>query len=297
VVTPEGGVLELDDGARLIVPGSSLTAETEITLTRECGGVYKSAAFESCVYGVEGSADTLAGGVTLVLPGVANANSRAMVQTDDGFRALAKGSALHEISSEGNLSISRFGAYARMRSLENVDDARCSGLSFEPCGGDPVGDWELVCSTGTYKQLLGSSWSGPDPYATCLPNHVLHEHPYDVTGGMKVGLGECDENAAQGCKGPLQISRGGTIWRRTLLTEECLATVGETCNSDCTLADGVCDCLFERFKGGGASIDFWHQVNETTASFGPYCVNGDTLIIENDHPEGTYTSLYRRKTP
>ena len=177
VVTPEGGVLELDDGARLIVPGSSLTAETEITLTRECGGVYKSAAFESCVYGVKASADTLAGGVTLVLPGVANANSRAMVQTDDGFRALAQGSVLQEISSEGSLSISRFGAYARMRSLENVDDARCSGLSFEPCGGDPVGDWELVCSTGTYEQLLGISWSGPDPYATCLPNHVLREHP------------------------------------------------------------------------------------------------------------------------
>jgi hypothetical protein len=161
------------------------------------------------------------------------------------------------------------------------DDGReCS--SFDPCGGDPVGEWnidDLCVETGNLM----------------VPG--CEDARLDFSGVRASGTMRFDEGGA--FSGEIQLSGTG----RVVLPTSCLpegATCDQLRNEDisCLTSGGSCVCTaqFEEQMGSGAgtwevsgsSITFASEDNEPNT--GEFCADRDELQIhfEDDALSGTY---------
>jgi hypothetical protein len=281
----EGGSIELPDGARVEFPAGALTEEAEVTLRRlDCGGIYQSASFGSCRYAVEGPEELLVQPYQLRLP--TRAPAHASQQTVDGLVSV--------IGSEDQADrittpASTFGEFASWSEDGIIPNDACVMPEFEACGGELLGNWTQTGGCGTVEQLTNVSWSGPDPYASCDPQDHYVGYPFSISGGLEF------------LADSYQISSGFMIMKHELVTTECLEIVGETCLPDCSLVEGVCECLFFKAEGEGASgDDVWSTPEVGVVSLGSashrYCIEGDTLTVEWGAPEdpNRYYLIYTR---
>jgi hypothetical protein len=280
----EGGAIELPDGARVEFPAGALSEESEVTLRRiGCGGVYQAASFGSCRYAVEGSAAVLANAYELHLP--TRGPACATQQTVDGLVCMFGGEREQQAVTTLAGSFGDFTAWA--------DDAviptdACVMPRFEACGGELLGSWSLISGCGTIEQLTNVSWSGPDPYESCDALDYYRGYPFSISGGL--------EFTSDG----YQITSGFSIMEHELVTEACLASIGETCHPDCTLTDGICECLFVKSEGEGESgDDVWSLGEPGEVILGsathPYCVDGDVLTVAWGAGEDRFYLVYARE--
>jgi hypothetical protein len=287
----EGGRIELEDGAALELEAEVLEEDAEVTLIREtCGGVYSAPAFDSCLYRVKVAGGVLGGRFTMTLPRRASGKNASpactIAQTDDGWRCLA------DSSDAGNAhvaSASREGRFSTRVIDPEIPDNRATDLDFEACGGELEGRWSLVLFGGTAQQASGVSSIGPDPYASCDRFDVLIDSPFTVTGHITFSA-----------DGSYEFGAGHQVAKHSLVTLDCLSTIGEACHPDCTVHGDVCECLWpdaEGESGGGGS---W-RLGETPGTFvrdettTRYCVDGDQLILEQGSDADRFLTIYERQ--
>lgn len=270
-----GGSIELGDGARVDFAPGSLSADAEITFTRlGCGGAYESASFATCRYAVEGPQELLVENYTLSMPTRGElAASCATQQEVDGLTCV-RGSE----SADGavSASVNSFKQFASWSEEADQPLDACVETNFEPCGGDPVGNWKMTGSCGTLLQLTGSDDWGNDPYAgTCDPLDYYVGSPVSLDGSLELIEG-----------GGYSVNQGHSIMRHELVTLDCLDSLEFTCIPDlCEVEGDVCNCLYLEVESYGMMGDEeWSQIDETTLGLGGseyrYCIEGDTLTLE-----------------
>jgi hypothetical protein len=280
----EGGSIELPDGARVVFPAGALTEAAEVTLRQiGCGGIYQAASFGSCRYAVDGPAELLVAPYELSMP--ARVPAHPSQQTLDGLMPVFGGESL-----DGSVVtlVNAFGEFSSWSDDLVVPSNACVMPDFSPCGGDVVGSWTMTDACGTVNQLTNSSWSGPNPYESCAPLDYYTGYPFSISGTLEFS-GE----------GSYSTSDGHTILQHELVTADCLASSELTCIPDlCTLADGICECLFVMTEADGSGGGDTWSVADGALTMGTtehrYCVDGDTLTIEwgGDMP---YYKVYTRE--
>jgi hypothetical protein len=281
----EGGVLELDDGARLSFPPGALNEPTDVTLRRlGCGGVYQAASFGGCRYAVEGPEGALAAPYELEIP--TRGPACATQQTVDGmvciFGAQSSGDAVTTLSAD-------FGEFTAWADDAVLPTDACVMPSFDACGGDLIGRWVMTDACGTVEQLTNSFSTGPNPYEDCGPLDYYRGSPFSVSGAFEF-LAE-----------DYTMSTGYTIMRHEFITPECLTVADQPCHELCEMVDGICQCLFVESEGFGSSGgDTWTLGAEPgTVQLGSvtqrYCVEGDTLTLEWGSGDERYYTVYARE--
>lgn len=270
-----GTTLALEDGTRVVIPAGALESDAEVSLSREtCEGIYAATRFQSCVYRVSAPDAALVGRYTVSIPSRGEAGARtdcAVALTDDGWRCLVDTETSGE-SSEA--SASAFTDFAIRASSNDLADDRCTDAPFEPCGGDLLGNWTLTGVCGSMQEVLGVTFSFDNPpYEACDPFDHYMDYPFSIEGSL-----EFQDDGVLRTLETFQISG------HTLVTEECLAEVGEACGDDCVLENGVCDCLSLSSAGQGGSSAEWTPGDSGTFFYYEqafeYCVNGDRLTVE-----------------
>lgn len=279
----EGGTIELDDGAWIEFPAGALNQATDVTLRRfDCDGLYQAASFASCRYAVEGPDGALASPYELHIP--TRGPGCATQQTLDGLSCLWGG----ESQADGITTLANsFGEFTSWSDDAIIPTDACVMPNFAACGGELLGSWTMSAGCGTIAQLTNSSSTGPNPYANCDPLDYYVGAPFSVSGALAFDdLG-------------YTVSSGFTIMKHELVTSDCLATIGENCHPDCTLADGICECLFLESEGDGAAgSDVWTTDGAGSVELGSvshrYCVDGDTLTVEWGSAPDLYYTVYSR---
>jgi hypothetical protein len=288
-----GATLALEDGTRVVIPAGVLESDAEVGLSREtCEGVYATTRFKSCVYRVSAPDAALVGRYTVLLPSRGETGvptDCAVALTDDGWRCLVD----TETSDEAaEASASAFTDFAIRASSDDLADDRCTDVPFEPCGGDLLGNWTLMGTCGSMQEVLGVTFSfDSSPYEACDPFDHYMDYPFSIEGALEFH----DD-------GVLRTLEAFQISGHTLVTEECLAEVGEECGDDCILESGVCDCLSLSSAGQGGTSAEWTPGEPGTFRYYEqafeYCVNGDRLTVEFPGYGGaTHFRVYERSAP
>ncbi len=289
VVNAEAGAtLLLDDGASVHLPPRALAADAEVSFSREaCDGIYASPRFQSCVYRVA-APDAVLNERLLLSLATHNENDAptdcATALTEDGWRCLVDTEVL-DGSSEA--SASTFTDFMVRAGADDIVDQRCTDVPFEPCGGELDGAWILSRACGSMQEVIGASFSFEDPYEACGPFEHYVEFPFSLDASLEFSSdGEMRTSETYGTTG------------HTMVTEACLAQVGESCGEDCTMSEGICDCILLSSVGGRGSSDAWAYGEDGTfiyfeQAYG-YCVEGDRLTVEFPSPTGTHLRIYER---
>ncbi len=134
------------------------------------------------------------------------------------------------------------------------------------------------------------SFNSP-PHEACDPFDHYMDYPFSIEGSL-----EFQDDGALRTLETFQISG------HTLVTEECLAEVGEECGDDCVLDNGVCDCVSLSSVGQRGSNDEWTPGDPGTFLYFEqpfeYCANGDRLTVEFPGYEGArHLRVYERSAP
>lgn len=270
-----GATLLLEDGARVHLPPGALAADAEVSLSREaCDGIYSSDRFQSCVYRVSAPDAVLNERFVVSLATSSEDDAPtdcAAALTEDGWRCLVD-TELLDGSSEA--SASTFTDFTVRAGSDDIVDHRCTDVPFEPCGGALEGSWTLTGACGSMGQVTGVTFEfDSDPYEACDPFEHYMEFPFSVDASLEF-RGD----------GTLRVSEQFSISGHTMVTEACLAQVGETCSEDCTSNEGVCDCVSLSSVGGHGSDEPWAYGEDGTfiyfeQPFG-YCLQEDRLTVE-----------------
>lgn len=296
----EGGTLTLADGAELRIPAESLSRDAAVVFERTaCEPVHFARDFGSCPYTFSTEA-TLEGRVEISLPSDSNA-SCVMTETELGWRCL--GDSQIE-ASMARASTSRVARFALRTPDERYRDQTCADMPLEHCGGDIIGTWKLIKSCGTLEQTTGIAFSGPSPYASCPDGEHQRSYPFSVNETLSFFDGPIDPDSPGDA-----YSRefGAEVWKHEVVTESCLASIGESCHQDCRKVAGVCDCVWPKTSGGGSNSSSY-TIDENgnlyfEGSPNPirYCIHGDQLTMEfpsrdgHESKLGSHTRVYQRE--
>jgi len=273
VSAAEGGTLNLEDGATLVVPPGALARDATVTLSRvSCGGVYAASSFASCLYAVSSGGVPWVERYTLTTPTrTSDADTVAVRVAADGLRPL-----LDAVSHPDSVVTTggRDGATSAWYAGVIPTDHRVEDAPFAACGGDVVGEWRLTHDSGTREEVTGMSAEGPDPYADCGAYDALVDYPFTVGGVFRFNS-----------DGSFAWQNGFQVWKRTLVTTACQRLVGEACDDRCALEDGVCDCNWDWLSSEGGGDSVWTLSPDgltLTINGAPtrYCVQGDTLSVQ-----------------
>ncbi len=283
-----GATLLLDDGASVHLPPGALAADAQVSFSREaCDGVYASPRFQSCVYRVEAPEAVLNERITLSLAIRDESDAPtdcAAALTEDGWRCLVDTEVL---DGRSEASASAFTDFTIRAEVDDIADQRCTDAPFVPCGGDLDGAWVLSRACGSLEEVVGVSFEFEDPYETCDPFEHYVEFPFSVDATL-----EFDSD------GTMRAYETFGTTGHTMVTDACLAEVGETCAGDCTMSDGVCDCVLLSSVGGHGSDEPWaYGDNGTFIYFEQaysYCVEGERLTVDFPSPTGTHVRVYER---
>lgn len=295
IVAADGGTLELDDGARVVVPVGALAQDGEVTLERVCPLIFTITGFGGCRYELRAGAEVV-GRLEVSLPGGDADATCVLANTEDGWRCVGDSR-----SSDGGATatVTRTAALTTRsaRPDDSLHDDTCTDFAFEPCGGDVLGEWSLVRACGTRKQVTGIYSTKPEPYESCGEDAFYRAYPYTVRGTLSFS----DQIAEIGGTAfGYSRSGGGSMYEHEVVTEECLRSIGESCHELCTSDSGVCECIIEEGgwdSAGGGSYEirdgalYFDDADTPTE----YCVSGDELVIQYNHPDGPYHVIYGRK--
>lgn len=276
-----GLVLELEDGATLDMPPGSASGEGEVRFTREsCSGVFAAPEFLSCLYRVETDLEILEP-FHLSLPRSEDEAGGMIEELEGGYWPLYSSADETGPDTPATLASSLTPTSFSVRDPTLTPaDTRCAEVEFAPCGGDVSGSWTLDLACGTMAQVAGISFEGPDPYEACEVDGHVRDLPFRVSGSLQADA-----------DGFTWTTSAYTVWEHEITTEGCLKTVGETCNEDCTLEDGLCTCTFEKASGvGGHTGAFTSADLESSV-----CVEGDRLLLELASETGPYWLVYQRE--
>ncbi len=287
-----GAEIVLDDGATLTVPPDALDEDVDVTFARECVPVFQTARFGGCRYTVSG------------LGAVHERLDIALPSTSDDACVLAELAAdwrcLADSESRDSFVYASFDTprafTTRVSIVDDIeDDKTCANFAFEPCGGDVEGTWDLVRACARQVHLGGGVRTSPNPYASCGADEVYRNQPFSarLTWTFSNDPGSTPGHRAY------RRDRAGRAWERTLVTEECLASVGESCA--CESNGFVCECVDEVSTwvgGGGGSyrVEDDHLILDHQERVAPHCVRGDELVIEQTDLDGSpYHFVFRRR--
>lgn len=303
VKAKEGASITLGDGAVLEIPKGALKENTKVTFARACDGIYKSTWFASCNYEVSLGKDVQAKTFSLLLPlrsGSGRVKELSLgARVTDGYRKVNGGRSQKSVENGLLASAQSMQSFAVIKPIEGMeDDQRAVEMAPVDCGGDLVGEWRLIMTTGSMKQATGISRSGPpDP---CEPEEHLQDYPFIVSGKLRYEESSCAEaDESEECGNPYVYQSSSSSRRHEIITDACMLLVDMSCDQDeCSYENGVCECLWFDSEQTGAGSGFWRTEDgllfENGAQEGtPYCVEGDTLTVQHEN-EGKYVSVYER---
>ncbi len=283
-----GATLFLEDGASVYLPPGALDSNAEVSLSREaCDGIYSSGRFQSCVYRVK-APDAVLNERFLLSLATSTENDAptecAAALTEDGWRCLVDTEVL-DGSSEASASI--FTDFTVRAESDDIVDHRCTDVPFEPCGGELEGSWTLTGACGSMQQVTGAFFTVGDPYEACGPFEHYLDFPFSLDASLEFRS-----------NGTLRALEDFEIVGHTMVTEECLAQVDESCPEGCTIDDGVCDCITLSSVGHRGSDEPWAYGEAGTYIYFEqahgYCVQEDRLTIEFPSQDGSYLRVYDR---
>lgn len=283
-----GATLLLDDDASVFIPPGALAADAEVSFSREtCDGVYASDRFQSCVYRVAAPGAELNERLRLSLATHDDTDTPtdcAAALTDDGWRCLVD---TEVMDGSAEASASMFTDFTVRTEADDIGDQRCTDVPFEPCGGDLAGDWTLRRACGSLREVVGATFSIDNPYEDCDSVEHYVEYPFSVMATLEFTDGGLMDTYEQ-------FSTTG----HTMATEACLTQIGERCGEDCTMKEGICDCVFLSAVGGHGYSDAWTYGEANTFIYlgeeYAYCVEGERLTLEFPSPAGTHLRVYER---
>jgi len=292
-----GGVLALDDGARLELPAGALTTDATVVFSRvTCEGYVRGSDFDGCLYEValEGAPDAvLHERLVLSLPSAEATPGCLMGHDEEGWRCQGDWAADTGVVRATATSPGAFVLRSPPK-VGTVTPNAGTDLPFEACGGDLIGDWQLALAFGTVAALTGTESDLPPGYTDCAP----YEHYEGLTFFINENLsvtpgGEGDAVATWSTTG------GYTVYAHSATTAACLDLHQETCPSSCEQVAGVCGCLIREAAGNGSGGDSLHEDAEGQLTLGgqvlEYCVLGDTLTVRRVGPLGPTLKMYTRR--
>ena len=295
IIAAQGGTLTLSDGASVTIPAGALPSDSKVVFSRlECPPIFRTSRFGTCPYEVRLESDLLKR-AEVQLPSEVMDSDCILANTDLGWRCL-----IDSVNTGGhvNASFETSRQFTTNISAGEVPIGACTDAPFKNCGGDILGSWDLVSACGTRKQLGGSYSEGPARYPGCAEGEhyraeqfAFHETMVFAEGGTEPGY-----------DGSLTTNGGGSETTHDITTLACMATEGDDCSSPvCETYNGVCECLIDSGEFDTTSGRLWTQdeagnyfVDDLTTPL-EYCVSGDSLTIQFDHPDGKFQKVYSRK--
>lgn len=300
-----GGRVALDDGAYVDFPAGALTADVTVILERvSCDGYLRHPDFSGCIHEVRAQGEAaLAGRYTLALPDAA----REEAAEAPSMRNCILGAGEEGLRCQGDFetasgntaltTASRFGAFTRFSpQVRTSAPTLVHDMPFLACEGDPTGDWELVFIMAPLDAMGIGSSSGGENFSDCPNLSFLEFRTVEYHERLRIQP-SMDAFAVY----TFRKDYGFQTDLFRYFTPECLGLHGRECQEACTMEEGVCRCFWNESMGNGSNDSFLLEDADgglhLDAIPNPllYCVQGDTLALYHEHPEGPVLKIFRRK--
>ena len=153
-------------------------------------------------------------------------------------------------------------------------------------------------STNRSSSAAESQAGSPHVLVSSSEDDYYRSYPFEVAGRLSFAEGECESDAEDHCEGTWERSDSAEIQEHSIVTEQCLDRVGETCHPDCSNESGLCECVWFKSNGYSGGGGYWGYADDETLDLDgndqPYCVEGDRLTLLLGMGDEGYIVIYDR---
>lgn len=288
VTAADGGTVALPSGAaQIVIPAGALSADTDITLnTLDVAGMVDEDRLGSYVFDFGPDGTTFAEKVEISLKsGGVPSNMEVNLAWLDGDKwTKVPGSKLDGDMIVGEVDhFTKFVVYFTEKEVVIVtDDPICKDLEFVPCGGDPVGVWEIeTFCMETRVDANESPWA--EQFPECGNGNSYYSADIDWLGQMDVradGTSTTDFDVAY------------TI--EVVLKDACLSAMGQGMVGASTMCDQIALQYTQEsvdatvsYSGGKCTISAPQETQDQEPSEGTWVVVGDEIRSSADATSGS----------
>ncbi len=287
VTAADGGTVALPSGAaRIVIPAGALAADTEITLnTLDIAGAVDEDKLGSYIFdfGPDGTTFGQKVEISLKSGGVPDDMEANLAWLDGETWTKVPGSKLVDGMIVGEVDhFTKFVVYFTEKEVVVVtDDPICRDLEFTPCGGDPVGTWEIetLCME-TRVDANESPWA--EQFPECGNGNSYYSADIEWLGQMDV--------RADGTT-TTDIDVAYTI--EVVLKDACLTAMGQGVVGGKTMCDQIATQYTQEsvdatvtYSGGKCTITAPQESKDQEPQEGTWVVVGDEIRTSVDSTNG-----------